>query len=38
VYLLVAVILALSVAIAWIATDWPHYCRLLGWCDGQGLL
>jgi hypothetical protein len=38
VYLVVAAILAVSVAVAWIATGWPHFCRLLGWCDGQGLL
>jgi len=31
-------LLAVSLGIAWVASDWPHWCRLLGWCDGRGLL
>lgn len=31
-------LLAVSLAVAWLATDWPRWCRLLGWCDGRGML
>ena len=38
VYLTIALVVAVSVTAAWIAADWPHYCRMLHWCDGHGLL
>jgi hypothetical protein len=38
VYLSVIALLAVSLGIAWVAADWPHWCRLLHWCDGRGLL
>jgi hypothetical protein len=38
VYLIIASVVAFSVAAAWVASDWPHVCRMLHWCDGQGLL
>jgi len=34
----VVLLLALSLSAGWIAADWPHWCRMLGLCDGQGLL
>lgn len=38
VYLALAAVLGLSLAIGLVAAQWPHWCRLLGWCDGRGLL
>jgi len=38
VVLTVIALLAVSIGIAWVAADWPHYCRMLQWCDGRGLL
>ena len=38
VYLSVIGLLAVALAVGWIASDWPHWCRMLHWCDGQGLL
>ncbi|MGH8253412.1 MAG: hypothetical protein ACRES2_05175 [Steroidobacteraceae bacterium] len=38
VYLSLIALLAVSLAVAWVAADWPHCCRMLGWCTGQGLL
>jgi hypothetical protein len=37
VYLSVIGLVAVAVAVGWIASDWPHWCRVLHWCDGQGL-
>jgi hypothetical protein len=31
-------LVVVSVAVGWIASDWPHICRMLHWCDAQGLL
>jgi hypothetical protein len=38
VLLIVAALVAVSLAVGWIASDWPHWCRYLGWCDGRGIL
>ena len=38
VYLTLIALLAVALAVAWVATDWPHWCRLLQACDGRGLL
>ena len=38
VILTLVLLVAFALAVAWVATDWPHFCRWLGWCDGQGLL
>jgi hypothetical protein len=38
VFLTLVALLALALTAGWIASDWPHWCRWLGWCDGQGLL
>jgi hypothetical protein len=38
VFLSLIALLAVSVGVAWVATDWPHWCQMLGWCDGQGLV
>jgi hypothetical protein len=38
VYLAVIALVAVSLAVGWVAVDWPHLCQLLQWCDGQGLL
>ena len=38
VVLTVLALLVVSIGIAWVAADWPHYCRMLHWCDGRGLL
>jgi uncharacterized protein involved in outer membrane biogenesis len=38
VYLTLFALLAVALALAWVATDWPHWCRQLHWCDGFGLL
>jgi hypothetical protein len=38
VFLTLVALLAFSLAVGWIASDWPHWCRSLGWCDGRGLL
>ena len=38
VYLSVIGLIAVALAVGWIASDWPHWCRMLNWCDGQGLL
>jgi hypothetical protein len=32
------VLLAAALGLAWLASDWPHWCRVLGWCTGRGLL
>ncbi len=37
VYLSVIALVAVALAVGWIASDWPHWCRALNWCDGQGL-
>jgi len=31
-------LLAIALGIAWLASDWPHWCRAWGWCSGRGLL
>jgi hypothetical protein len=38
VILTVMALVVFALTVAWVATDWPHWCRWLGWCDGQGLL
>jgi hypothetical protein len=38
VLLSLVLLLALSLGIGWIAADWPHTCRTLNLCDGQGVL
>jgi hypothetical protein len=38
VFLALIALLIVSLAVGWIATDWPHWCRMLKLCDGQGLL
>jgi hypothetical protein len=38
VFLALVVLVAFALGVAWILTDWPHWCRWLHWCDGQGLL
>jgi hypothetical protein len=38
VYLTVIGLIAVALAVGWIASGWPHFCRMLNWCDGQGLL
>ena len=38
VFLTLIALLAVALAVAWVATDWPHWCRLLHGCDGHGLL
>jgi hypothetical protein len=38
VYLTLLALLAVALGAAWIATDWPHWCNAMGWCNGQGLL
>jgi hypothetical protein len=38
VILILIALLAVSLAVAWVACDWPHWCRWLHWCDGRGLL
>ena len=38
VYLTVIFLVAVALAVAWLASDWPHWCRWLHWCDGRGLL
>jgi hypothetical protein len=38
VFLALLALLAISLALAWVATGWPDWCRMLGWCDGQGLM
>jgi len=38
VFLTLVALLAFALAAGWIASDWPHWCRALGWCDGRGLL
>ena len=37
VFLSLIALLAVSLAVAWVAADWPHWCQMLGWCKGQGL-
>ena len=37
VFLSLIALLTVSLAVAWVATDWPHWCHMLGWCTGQGL-
>jgi protein-S-isoprenylcysteine O-methyltransferase Ste14 len=32
VYLTLLVLLAVSIAAGFIASDWPRWCRWLGWC------
>jgi protein-S-isoprenylcysteine O-methyltransferase Ste14 len=32
VYLTLLVLLAVSIAVGFIASDWPRWCRWLGWC------
>jgi hypothetical protein len=31
-YLSMIVVLAFSLAVGWIAADWPSWCRHLQWC------
>jgi hypothetical protein len=38
VFLTLIALLLVSLAMAWIAIDWPHWCRMLDLCDGRGLL
>jgi len=38
VFLTLIALLAVSLAVAWVAADWPRWCQMLGWCDGQGLM
>jgi hypothetical protein len=38
VFLAVIGLLIISLAVGWIATDWPHWCRMLDLCAGRGLL
>jgi hypothetical protein len=38
VFLTLIALLIVSLAVGWIATDWPHWCRMLNLCDGRGLL
>jgi hypothetical protein len=38
VYLTVIALLIVALGAAWLATDWPYWCRWLHWCDGRGLL
>ena len=38
VYLTVIGLVVVALAVGWVASDWPHWCRMLNWCDGQGLL
>jgi hypothetical protein len=38
VYLTLITLLIVALGAAWLATDWPHWCRVLHCCDGRGLL
>jgi hypothetical protein len=35
VYIAVVVVLAVSLAIGWVAADWPQWCGRLQWCDSH---
>jgi len=38
VFLTLIALLVVSLAVGWIAIDWPQWCRMLKLCDGLGLL
>jgi hypothetical protein len=35
VYLTLVVLLAVSLAAGYIASEWPRYCHRLGWCSDR---
>jgi hypothetical protein len=37
VFLTLAVLLAVSLSAGYLASEWPDYCRRLGWCAASGL-
>jgi hypothetical protein len=38
VYLTLVVVLAVSIGVGFIASDWPRWCRMLQWCSPNGSL
>jgi hypothetical protein len=37
VYLTLMAVLAVSIGVGFIASDWPHWCRMAQWCAANWL-
>jgi len=37
-FVLALLVLAMSLGLAWLASDGAHWCRVLGWCDRRSLM